>query len=37
MIALTMGARKARFPRESTQDTVKTIAQGMPDDRLNLW
>jgi hypothetical protein len=25
------GGKKARFPGESTKDTVKTIAQGMPD------
>jgi hypothetical protein len=26
------GGKKARFPRESTNISVKTIAQGMPDD-----
>jgi len=26
------GGKKARFPGESTKETVKTIAQGMPDD-----
>jgi hypothetical protein len=25
------GGKKARFPGESTKDTVKTIVQGMPD------
>ena len=24
--------KRARFPGESTKDSVKTIAQGMPDD-----
>ena len=31
------GGKKARFPRESTKDTVKTIAQGRPDVRPILW
>jgi hypothetical protein len=31
------GGKKARFPRESTKDTVKTVAQGRPDVRPNLW
>src|SRR5689334_9057632 len=31
------GGKKARFPRESTKDPVKTAAQGRPDVRPILW
>jgi hypothetical protein len=31
------GGKKARFTREITKETVKTIAQGMPDCSANLW
>jgi hypothetical protein len=34
--ARTTGAREP-VPGESAKDTVKTIARGMPDVRLNLW
>jgi hypothetical protein len=29
--------QESPVPGESTKDTVKTIAQGRPDDWLNLW
>jgi hypothetical protein len=36
MISLVMGATKPG-PQGERGISVKTIAQGMPDDRLNLW
>jgi hypothetical protein len=31
------GGKKARFTGETTKETVKTIAQGMPDVSAYLW